>query len=95
MSASLYVIYLQLFLSILVKNDVVKGIKVPGGVVKVSAYADDLIVFCNNRSDIDKTFSFFDKVYDISGSQLNQSKTKILCLSDCKPMIYCDYFQKR
>ena len=36
----------------IVKNDVVKGIKVPGGVVKVSAYADDLIVFCNDRSDI-------------------------------------------
>ena len=79
-------------LGILVKNDVVKGIKVPGGVVKVSAYADDLIVFCNDRSDIDKTFSFFDKVYDISGSQLNQSKTKILCLSDYKPTIYRDYF---
>ena len=56
-------IHLQLFLGISVKNDVVKSIKVhvPGGVVKVSAYTDDLIVFCNNRSDIDKTFSFFDK----------------------------------
>ena len=38
---------------------------------------------------------FFDKVSDISGSQLNQRKTNIRCLSDCKPMIYCDYFQKR
>ena len=85
-------IYLQLFLGILVKNDEVKGIKVPGGVIKVSAYADDLIVFRNDRSDIDMTFSFFDKVYDISGSQLNQSKTKILCLSDYKPIIYRDYF---
>ena len=31
---------------------------------------------------------------DISGSQLNQRKTNIRCLSDCKPMIYCDYFSE-
>ena len=29
---------------------------------------------------------------DISGSWLNLSKTKILCLSDYKPIIYRDYF---
>ena len=40
-------------LGILVKNNVVKGIKVSGGVVKVSAYADDLIVFCRDPSDIE------------------------------------------
>ena len=40
-------------LGILVKNNVVKGIKVSGGVVKVSAYADDLIVFCSDPSDIE------------------------------------------
>ena len=69
----------QLFLGILVKNDVVEGTKVPAGLEKVSADADDLIVFCNDRSDIDMTFSLLDKVNDISGSQLIQSKTKILC----------------
>ena len=90
LSASLYVIYLQLFLGLMVRKDAIQGIKVPGGVLKMSAYADDLVVFCNDQSDISKTFSFFDKVFEISGSQLNQNKTKILCLSDYKPMAYCD-----
>ena len=29
-------------------------------------------------------------MFEITGSQLNQNKTKILCLSDYKPMAYCD-----
>ena len=42
---------------------------------------------------IDQIFSFFDEECDISGSQLNQSKTKkILSLSDYKPTIYRHYF---
>ena len=40
------------------KRDAIQGIKVPGGVVKISAYADDLVMFCNDQSDISKTFSF-------------------------------------
>ena len=72
------------------KRDAIQGIKVPGGVVKISAYADDLVMFCNDQSDISKTFSFFDKVFEITGSQLNQNTTKILCLSDYKPMTYRD-----
>ena len=80
LSASLYVICLQLFLGFMVRKDAIQCIKVPGGVMKISAYADDLVVFCNDQSDISKTFSFFDKVFEITGSQLNQSKTKQRCI---------------
>ena len=31
------------------KRDAIQGIKVPGGVVKISAYADDLVMFCNDH----------------------------------------------
>ena len=47
---------------------------------KVSAYADDLVMFCRDKSDLDYVFSFFDKVAIATGSTLNKSKTKVLYL---------------
>ena len=90
LSASLYVLYIQMFLRILKKDDWLQGINIPGGTVKISVYADDLVIFCADEGDINKTFSFFERVAEISGSQLNQGKTQILCLSRCRPSRFCD-----
>ena len=57
------------------------GISLPGGhMCKVSAYADDLVMFCRDKSDLDYVFSFFDKVAIATGSTLSKSKTKVLYL---------------
>ena len=44
----------------------------------MSAYADDLVLFCKDKYDQDYIFSFFDEVSLATGSTLNKSKTNIL-----------------
>ena len=61
LSASLYIIYLQLFLGIMVRKDAIQGIEVPGGVMMMSA----LVLFCNDQSYLSKIFFWFDKVLEI------------------------------
>ena len=62
LSASLYIVYLQIFLNILTADSphAIKGIDLPGdGRIKVSAHADDLVLFCNDDYDVQKCFGFF------------------------------------
>ena len=83
LSASLYIVYLQIFLNILTGDSphAVRGICLPGdNQIKVSTYADNLVLFCNDEYDVQKCFSFFNKIAAITGSQLNRDKTEILNL---------------
>ena len=83
LSASLYIVYLQIFLNILTADSphAVRGIDLPGdNRIKVSAYTDDLVLFCDDNYDVKKCFSFFDKIAAITGSELNSDKTEILNL---------------
>ena len=84
LSASLYIVYLQIFLNILTGTSKygLEGIRIPGSKrIKVSAYADDLVLFCNSDYEIQQSFEFFEKVARITGSQLNREKTEILNIS--------------
>ena len=52
LSASLYVIYLRIFLNVLNGGGHygINGIKTPGGsCIKTSAYADDLVLLCRDE----------------------------------------------
>ena len=84
LSASLYVVYLQIFLNVLNGGGLygIDGIKTPGGsCIKTSAYADDLVLFCRDEYDVKKCFNLFQEIARITGSQLNKDKTEILNLS--------------
>ena len=79
LSATLYVIYVHAFISYISKSTDFSGISLPGGKqCKVSAYADDLVLFCKDKYDEDYIFSFFDEVSLATGSTLNKAKTNIL-----------------
>lgn len=81
LSPTLYIVYAQVFINHLKSDEGVRGITTPGGDnVKVSAYADDLLVFCKDNLDIEKTFQYFEKVRLLTGSALNTQKTEILNL---------------
>ena len=61
LSATVYVIYVHAFISYISKSTDFSGISLPGGKqCKVSAYADDLVLFCKDKYDEDYIFSFFD-----------------------------------
>ena len=81
LSASLYIVYLQVFLNILtsVGENGLRGIKIPGPrEVKLSVYADDIVLFCNDDYEVQQSFAFFEKIEKLTGSQLNKGKTEIL-----------------
>lgn len=81
LSPSLYVVYAQVFFNFFLRNNL-KGIEFPNKTtVKVSAYADDLSVFCQDRTDVDIVFHFSDKDKTCTGNELNKNKTRILSLN--------------
>ena len=44
-----------MFLRILKKDDWLQRINIPEGTVKISVYAYDLVIFCADEGDINKT----------------------------------------
>ena len=57
----------------------IRGIKITGSAkVKLSVYADDIVLFCNDDYEVQQSFAFFEKIEKLTGSQLNKGKTEIL-----------------
>ena len=81
LSPTLYVIYVQATIDYLKSDYGIEGLKLPlGKVVKVSAYADDLLLFCQ-QWETQKVFDIFELIRRATGSALNTTKTKVLNLS--------------
>ena len=78
LSPTLYVFYVHAFVTHMSKSSKFSGLNIPGQQCKVSAYADDLVMFCSDRQDEEYIFSFFDEVSVATGSTLNKGKTNIL-----------------
>ena len=79
LSPTLYVFYVHAFVSHISMSPRFSGVTIPGGhQCKVSAYADDLVMFCKDKDDEEYIFSFFEKVSIATGSSLNKSKTNKL-----------------
>ena len=51
-----------------------------GSRIKLSAYADDLLFYCDSSNDAEVIFKCFDNTRKATGSCLNIDKTKILNL---------------
>ena len=78
LSPTLYVCYVHAFVTHMSKSSTFSGINVPSQRCKVSAYTDDLVIFCSDSQDEEYIFSFFDEVSVATGSTLNKGKTNIL-----------------
>ena len=78
LSPTLYVFYVHAFVTHMSKSSKFSGLNIPGQQCKVSAYADDLVMFCSDRQDEEYIFSSFDEVSVATGSTLNKGKTNIL-----------------
>ena len=95
LSATLYVVYVQSFINLCRRE--LKGIPIQGSKnsIKISAYADDLLVFCNTENEINKIFKCFDTIKDATGSELNKNKTRILAIGNPKPHEYSQLYTNR
>ena len=82
LSPSLYVVYVESFLSFIRSQSGFVGIQLPHRVAKVSAYADDLLLFCQDQKDVKCIFSFFEYIKQGTGSELNLNKTQLLAIGD-------------
>ena len=81
LSPSLYVIYVESFLLYIHSQAAFRGIPLTTNkVAKVTAYADDLLFFCQDNADVEYIFSFFDHIRQATGSELNRAKTQLLAL---------------
>ena len=78
LSPTLYVFYVHAFVTHMSKSSRFSSLNIPGQQCKVSAYADDLVMFCSDRQDEEYISSFFDEVSVATGSTLNKGKTNIL-----------------
>ena len=81
LSPSLYAVYIQVVIDFINKQSNIRGIQLPGVTLKVSAFADDLVVFCKDEKDIEQVFKVFDNFSFAKGSFLNVNKTEMLPLS--------------
>ena len=87
LSATLYVLYLQAFINSFLRSERFRGLETTSGqTYKLTAYADDLLMFCSDESDVQSVFRFFDRVRIATGSVLNKSKTKILKIGNREGM---------
>lgn len=63
LSPTLYVIYVQAFISFITSNLRFQSLPMPGGpVAKLTAYADDLLFFCRDSCDLNLVFNSFDVI---------------------------------
>lgn len=91
LSATLYVLYLQAFINSFLGSTQFRGLEATSGqAYKLTAYADDLLMFCSGESEVKSVFRFFDKVCAATGSELNKDKTKILNIG-CREDMRSEY----
>ena len=57
--------YVHAVLTHMSKSSKFSGLSIPSQQYKVSAYADDLVMFCSDRQDDKNIFSFFDATSSI------------------------------
>ena len=75
--------YLQIFLKIVTGTGKygLECIQIPGSKwIEVSAYSDDLVLFCNSDCEIQQILKFFEKVARITGGQLNREKREMMMM---------------
>jgi len=62
------------------QSKLVKGINIYGNEVKVSQFADDTNLFCEDITSVDKALCLINDFAPVSGLKLNVKKTKALWL---------------
>ena len=80
LSPILYIIYIDSLIRTFKSG--LQGIPVCGSKVCISAYADDIILYCN-KGEIEKLFSICASFQRATGSEVNINKTRILGFPGC------------
>lgn len=79
LSPLLFVLSLEPFLRTVQQCPKITGFPVPGtGSVKVSAYADDVVLFLRDSGSISQVIALFDVYTELSGAKLNLRKSEAL-----------------
>jgi hypothetical protein len=90
LSPTLYVIYVQATINLLKSESGIQGLGLPTGKrAKVSAYADDLLLFCQHW-EVERVMKVFRTIESATGSCLNTNKTKVLNLSGHLVLPQCE-----
>jgi len=63
---------------------VINGVKTPGGVAKISCYADDLTLFISGKEDLDYVLEILRKFAETSGLEINLEKSELLQIGEWK-----------
>lgn len=90
LSPTLYVLYVQASINYLNSAAGIRGLALPSSEarIRVSAYADDLLLFCNHHSDVVKVNEYFALLRRATGSCINEAKTKCLNLQSEAPAVH-------
>jgi len=61
-------------------KETIRGVKTPGGIARISCYADDLTVFINGRDDLEEVLEVLRKFAKTSGLEINLEKSELLAI---------------
>ena len=80
LSGLLFVVGIELLARVLKKDPTIKGIKVGQKEIKITQYADDTTVLVRDLDSVTQLLKHLYKFKQISGLEINTSKTEALCL---------------
>jgi len=80
LSPYLFILGAEILSNKIRQNKLVKGINIYGNEVKVSQFADDTNLFCENITSVDNALCLVNDFAPVSGLKLNVKKTKALWL---------------
>lgn len=80
LSPYLFILGAEILSNKIRQSKLVKGINIYGNEVKVSQFADDTNLFCEDITSVDKAICLVNDFAPVSGLKLNVKKTKVLWL---------------
>ncbi|KAF6024754.1 hypothetical protein EB796_016937 [Bugula neritina] len=96
LSPTLYVLYVQMFVNFIAENPRFTGVRTTSNnIAKLTAYADDLLFFCNDEYDVAEVFESFEYIKQGTGSMLNTNKTQLLPIGSATCVQYQQYVVER
>ena len=84
LSPFLFVIALEVLLNHIRKNNNIKGIKICGNEIKLSAFADDLTLFLDTTKSAENLLNFLESFGQFSGLHVNKEKCEALWIGSNK-----------
>ena len=84
LSGILFVLCAEILAQAIRNNNNIKGIQIYDKEYKISQYADDTTAFVSDASSAENLFELLNIFQDVSGLELNKSKTEGMWLGACR-----------